>query len=181
MAELPSAARLRGLFAEQFEALAADSFEFGDLLRAVVPKLTVYLVRSIDGGPPLPRARAVLALDGILPDNARPPELSVLLRREVTLDLFEPNQRERIRVAAAELAATGLPQREIAAALDPPATQCAVNHALRIHRLLEAAGLAEPYQFLAAPPTDYAKLHRHRHPRYRFEPLPGHTPFDPGR
>ncbi len=40
--------------------------------------------------------------------------LNDLLTREVTLDLFEPPQRERIRRESAMLAAAGVKQRDIA-------------------------------------------------------------------
>jgi hypothetical protein len=52
----------------------------------------------------------------------------------VTLDLFEPPQRERIRVEAVRLADAGLEQRQIAARLPEPATQAAVWKALALDR-----------------------------------------------
>ena len=45
-----STAALRTMLEEAFATLAAEAFEFGDLLRKVVPGLHVYLVRLCDGG-----------------------------------------------------------------------------------------------------------------------------------
>ncbi|HUR55520.1 MAG TPA: hypothetical protein VMZ71_15400, partial [Gemmataceae bacterium] len=63
--ELPgSVAELREVFEEAFRGLAADSPEFGTLLRQVVTQFRVYLVRLCDGGRPLPHARIPLSLAG---------------------------------------------------------------------------------------------------------------------
>ena len=38
-------------------------------------------------------------------------------------------------------------------------------------------GLTDPYVAVTEPPDDYAKLRRHKHKRYRFEPLEGAGEF----
>jgi site-specific DNA recombinase len=81
---------LRRLFETKAAKLAEDTPEFGDLLRLVVPDIDVYLVRLIDGGHLLPRARVRLTLGGLVPDANRAPGLNEFLTRELTLDLFEP-------------------------------------------------------------------------------------------
>lgn len=178
--ELPrSVAGLRGLFEDSVRDLAADSPEFGRVLRAVVPEFRVYLVRLCDGGHLLPRARATLSLAGVAPDARRAPGVTAFLTRTVTLDLFDPPQRERIRAHAVRLAADGYDQRQVATRLPEPATQAAVSQALALDRRVRELGLAGPYVFVAAPPADYPKLRRHRNPKYRFEPLPGHEPGEP--
>ena len=171
-----SVADLRAAFEAKFRGPAAESPEFGAALREVVPALTVGLVRLCDGGHLLPRARATLSLAGVAPDARRAAGLGDLLTREVTLDLFDPPQRERIRADAVRLAAAGLDQRDIARRLPEPATQAAVSDALALDRRMRESGLDTPYVWVAAPPADYPKLRRHLHPRYRFEPLPGYTP-----
>ncbi len=169
-----SVADLRGMFQEKFQVLAANSLEFGALLQQVVPNFRVHLVRLCDGGHLLPRAQVSLSLAGLVPDTRHVPEMSSLLTRSVTLDLFEAPQRERIRPEAARLAAEGVPQREIARRLAEPATQAAVSQALALDRRMRELGLDTPYVLVTEPPTDYQKLRRHKNPKYRFEPLPDH-------
>ena len=168
------------LFREAFERLAHDSYEFGDLLRKLVPEFHVYLVRLCDGGHPLPRARALLALDGLVPDAQHVPELSQLLRRVVRLDLFVPPQRERIREKAARFAATGLVPGEIVRQITadgkekPSAT--AVQKALALDAKMKSLGLASPYLLLTEPPADYPKLRRHLNNKYQFQRRDGYEP-----
>jgi site-specific DNA recombinase len=165
-----SVADLRRLFEEKASNLAEDTPEFGDLLRLVVPEIHVYLVRLIDGGHLLPRARVRLTLGGLVPDADRAPGLNDLLTRELTLDLFEPPQRKRIRVEAARLAALGHEQRQIARMLPESVTQPAVSNALILDRMMRERNLETPYEFVVEPPKDYGKLRRHENAKYRFEP-----------
>jgi len=167
-----SVAELRALIEAKFRGLARDSPEFGDLLRQVVPEFHVDLVRLCDGGHLLPRARVRLNLAGLVPDARHAPGLERALTRELTVDLFEPPQRERIRVGAVRLTARGLDQRQIAKELS--ATQPAVSKALNLDRLMRAKGLETPYELVAEPPVDYPKLRRHDNPKYRFEPEEGY-------
>lgn len=139
-----SVAELRQEFEMKFRDLAADSPEFGALLRSVVPEFHVYLVRLCDGGHPLPRARATLSLVGVVPDARYAPGVTAFLTRTVTLDLFVAPQRERIRAEAVRLVGTGLEQRRIATQLAEPATQTAVWQALALDRRMKEFGLDTP-------------------------------------
>ena len=112
-----SPAELRQMLESEFERLASDSFEFGDLLRQLVPEFEVYLVRLCDGGNPLPRARVRIDLAGSIEDADRVPGLKDLLTGTHVIDLFDPPQRELIREEAVRLAASGMTHRQIAAAL----------------------------------------------------------------
>jgi hypothetical protein len=109
-----SPASLRKLVKGEFQRLAVTSSEVCDLLRELVPEFHVYLVRMCDGGLPLPRARVRLNLGGSIRDLARVPGLEAALSRTLTLDLFEPPTREKIRLQAVRLQAEGLPLWEIA-------------------------------------------------------------------
>jgi len=170
--ELPgSAAVLRELLEEKFRGLAADSPEFGDLLRLIAPEFDVHLVRLLDGGHLLPRARVKLNLAGMFADARHLPGFEAILSVETTLDLFIPPQRERIRAEAVRLTTQGLDQREVAGRLG--VTQPAVTNALALDRKMRDQGLATPYARVLEPPADYPKLRRHRNPKYRFEPLAG--------
>ncbi|QDT86309.1 hypothetical protein [Gimesia chilikensis] len=173
--DLPkSTLELKGILQHHLEDVDIHSHEFGDLIRELVPEIHVYLVRLIDGGHLLPRAKICLNLAGSIPDAAASTELQQLLSRELTLDLFEPPQRELIRPEAVRLAAAGLEQREIASRLDGNPTQTAVWKALKLHQQMLEQGLTSPYIFLDEPPDDYKKLRRHRNKKYSFQPKPGY-------
>lgn len=173
--QLPaSVIELRQLLEEKFGDLAIDSPEFGDLLRLLVPEYHVQLVRLCDGGHLLPQARIKLDLGGSIPDMKLAPELQELLSRELTLDLFEPPQRERIRLDAVRLSAAGLNARQIAPKLSEKVTATAVQNALALGRRMLELGLETPYVLVREPPDDYPKLRRHKNPRYRFDPLDGY-------
>ncbi len=171
--ELPkSVSQLHQMLEERLAALALDSPEFGELLRQLVPRFHVYLVRLCDGGHLLPRANLTLNLKSLAPDTKYVSGMDALLRRELTLDLFErPPQRERIRVEAVCLVAKGLDQRTIVSYLSEKATVTAVQNALALDRQMKNLDLSTPYLVIQGPPTDYPKLRRHKNPKYRFEPL----------
>ncbi|HUE74538.1 MAG TPA: hypothetical protein VMP01_26965 [Pirellulaceae bacterium] len=127
-----SAAQLRSLLYAEFRRVAINSYEFGELLRELVPEIHVYLVRLFDGGHLLPRAKVRLNLLGSIADAESIPGLRELLDEELTLDLFEPPQREAIRLDAVRLDAGGLDQRQIARELGSKPTQTAVWNALNM-------------------------------------------------
>lgn len=173
---LPTVAEVRALAEEAFGRLVATSQEFGRLLRQLVPKLVVKPYRLVDGGHPVLRAHFTLALATLVPGRL-PPALRGALERPLVVDLFDPPEREAFRVRAMELAANGLKQRDIADELG--ISQAAVQQALALAKCLGQSGLTDAYTPLGAPPEDYAKLRRHRHPRYRFEPLAREEPRQP--
>ena len=173
--QLPeSVNELRVAFEKQAEGLAIESPMFGDLMRQLVPEIHIYLVRLLDGGHLMPRARVKINLAACVSDLLLVPELSELLTRVVTLDLFVPPQRERIREEAVRLAALGMEQREIATRLPERTFQAVVQKALVLDRLMKERGLASTYEVLDEPPLDYPKLRRHKHPRYQFKPIDGY-------
>jgi len=169
-----SVAQLRQEFEDKFRDLALDSPEFGALLQQVVPEFQVYLVRLCDGGHFLPRVRATLSLAGLVPDARHAAAVSSLLTRTVTLDLFSPPQRERIRPEVVRFAAEGIEQRASARRLPESVTQAAVSKAICLDRRMRNLGLESPYVVLTEPPADYLKLRRHQNAKYRFEPLQGY-------
>lgn len=167
---VPSVADLRARAEQAFATLAATSQEFGRLLRQLIPRIVVYPYRLCDGGHPVLRARFTLRLASLLPPAPDQQALAAALERELMVDLFDPPKREAYRTRVAELTQTGLPQRIIAGELGitlPP-----VQRAMALQRRMEKMGTTDPYLPLTAPPDDYARLCRHLHPRYRFDPLP---------
>ena len=175
--ELPeSPAELMGLFREQFADLAVDSCEFADLLREIVTSCHVYLVRLVDGGDLEPRARVTLNLGALATDIAGVTALQQQLIRQVTIDVFEAPQRERIRPEVIRLATEhpGWTQRQIAAAIAEKPEQTAVSRAIQLHQKMLDLGLTSPYVLVPEPPSDHGRLRRHKHPRYEFRPLEGY-------
>jgi site-specific DNA recombinase len=170
-----SVTELRYVFEEEFRKFAIDSPEFGMLMRQLVPDFYVYLVRLCDGGHLLPRAKVRLTLDGITPDARHVPVISDLLTRELTLDLFLPPQRERIREEAVRLASE-FTHREIAQRISEKPTATAVQNALALDQLMKARGLDTPYELVLTPPDDYPKQRRHKNSKYKFTPIEGYTP-----
>ncbi len=113
----------------------------------MAPEIFVYLVRLVDGGHLLPRARVKLQLGGVVPDVQHVPELAGLLTRDLTLDLFEkPPHRERIREEAVRLASQNphWTQRQIASALAEKPTTTVVQQALAMDRRMRELGLESP-------------------------------------
>lgn len=171
---------LRQMLQDEFAGAAHDSHEFADLLRKVCPDVFVHLVRLCDGGHFLPRARVWVTLDGIMPDAALIPGLDGLLRREVTFDLFELTQRERIRSDAVQWKVTGLGPKAIAAKIAETTverpTATAVQNALALDARMKTLGLFSPLINVLEPPDDYTKLRRHKNGKYKFTPLVGYIP-----
>jgi DNA invertase Pin-like site-specific DNA recombinase len=165
---LPTVAEVKALAEEAFGQLALTSPECGRLLRRLIPTIVVKPYRLRDGGHPVLRAHFTLALTPLVPGGL-PPALQGALQRTLVVDLFDPPEREAYRERVMELAASGLKQRDIGYELG--ISQAAVQHALALAQGLRQSGASDPYVPLAEPPEDYKKLRRHRHPRYRFEPL----------
>ena len=84
-------------------------------MRLLVPKFSVYLVRLCDGGHLLPRAKVEINLAAQFPDVDHVTGLRELFTRELTIDLFEPPQREEIRIEAVRFSNDGikLPRHEL--------------------------------------------------------------------
>jgi hypothetical protein len=79
-----------------------------------------------------------------------------LLRTKVVREMSDPNRSHK--------------QRDVAAAVGT--SQPIVQKILKLERLMAEAGSNGPYEQLLEPPEEYRRLRRHKHPRYRFEPLP---------
>jgi DNA invertase Pin-like site-specific DNA recombinase len=164
---VPSAAEVRRLAAKAFGTLSVTSQEFGRLLRRLTSRITVHPHRLCDCAKTVLRARFTLDLASLLP-AANLGGLAGVLRRSLVVDLFEAPQREVYREPVLELTANGLQQRDIAYELG--ITQAAVQRAVALGRQMQTLQISDPYLLLTAPPDD-DRLCRHRHPRYRFEPL----------
>jgi DNA invertase Pin-like site-specific DNA recombinase len=170
-AVLPTIESIRQKATESIERLAVTSPEFGRLMHRLLPSVKVCPYRLCDGGAVVLRAKLVLDLAPLANLIGTQSEATKLLRRELTVDLFDPPQRVRFRQQVISLRADGLTERQIAKLLKITVT--AAQKAAALHRTMEARSLGDPYVLLTEPPADCTKLRRHLHPRYHLEPLDG--------
>ena len=170
--KLPPIDELKCLAREALGELAAESAEYGRLMERLVPSLCVYPYRIIDEGKVVLRAAMQLDIGALVPALAELPSVGDHLRRGLVVDLFEPPQRERYRAEIWRLSHSEpkLQERTIAAQLG--VTQPVVQRAKKLQRQLDALGRPDAYLPLYEPPVN-GRLHRHKHPRYGFSPLPG--------
>jgi hypothetical protein len=168
---LPAMPEIKEEMRRVLETLPADP-RLCERLRELVPTLEVVPVRLCDGGAVVLRARVVLDLVPLVPEACRVGELGDVLRRELTVDLFDPPQREEFRQRVMALRAQGLTEREAAARLKIRVS--AAQKAAALQRLMDERGLTDPYEPVTSPPADCTRMRRHLHERYRFDPLPGY-------
>jgi len=177
---IPSAAEIMEVTENAFQDLALDSFEFAKRMREMTGKIYVYPFRLCEGAPFVLRAKLKLHLAALLPDKRVREALEKPLQRVLKIDLFTMPQRvalrERILAGRQECDPSGRKKTEREVARSLGITVTAAQRASALDRLMTEQGLTDPYILLLEPPMDYPKFRRHLHPRYRFEPLPGHVP-----
>ena len=167
---LPPVAEIKRLARELMATRAAALPEFNRIMKRLVPSIKVFPYRLCDGGAVVLRAKLVIDLTALVTNSSICGEMGGILRRQRTVDLFEPPQREKFRKQVVALRKTGLTERKIAAQLRLTVT--ATQKAAALQWIMDQRGLTDPYVQVTEPPDDCTKLRRHLHPRYRFEPLP---------
>lgn len=169
--ELPSMEEVRRLVNATFDELAATSQEFARWMKLLIPSFEVLPVRGRYCGLPAPRAYITLCLTNLVPADvaAAAPEL---MTHELVVDLFVPPKPLRHRTEVVARSRARMKQRDIAVELKLHLPE--VQRALAIERKMTEEGVTDPYEVMEGPSDDYARLRRHRHNRYRFEPLPGY-------
>jgi len=168
---IPAIDEVKRIASESLGSLAAESDEFSRLMRSMIPRIVVYPHRLCDGGKIVLRARFRLQLSQLLPGDRTRELLRQPLERVLTVDLFDPPQRELHRRRILELRASGMTEKEAAKARS--ITTTAAQRAAALQRRMDGLGLTYPYLAVNKPPDDYGMLRRHKHRRYRFEPLDG--------
>lgn len=170
--KIPEAPLLRQMAIDAMKGLAVDNPEFNRLMAKLVPRITVFPYRMIDDGAMVLRAEVDLQL---APFVSVHPEIvddcRTLLQRRIIVDLFDPPQREKHRIEIVRLRAGGMTEQKAADQLG--ITRTAAQRAVRLQRQMDRLGITDPYIRMHAPPDNTAKNKRHRHSRFRFEPLPG--------
>jgi hypothetical protein len=172
--KLPPIDELKQLASQAIERLAGSDPEFGRAMLRLIERLEVVPVRLLDGGALFLRAKVKLNLAAFL---SRPHQAVVgdTLKRTLTVDLFDSPQRAAFRKEVVALRASGMTEREVAAKLCLTIT--AAQRAMSLHRLMIERGVNDPYELVTAPPVDSVRIRRHKHPRYRFEPLDGYPSY----
>lgn len=167
--ELPSMDDIRKAAEELFTTFVPEDQEAARLLRRLIPKMAVTPVRLCDDGAVVARVKLTLNLVALSSSGHTAAELGEAMTCELTVDLFDDPQRAAYRERVVSLQAEGLTHRQIAAQLK--LTLPAVQRAINLDRRMKELGITDPYIPVLKPPPDCTKLRRHRHPRYRFEPL----------
>ena len=169
---LPAVNELRQRAVAALKGLAVEDPETCRLLRLLIPDLQIVPYQVCDGSDLVARAEFTLTLTSLLPPVLAGDSSAAVFTRQLVIDLCQPSQRVIYHQAAADLQARGLKEREIGERLG--IAQSAVQRALRINRLMKSRGLTEPFIRLTELPEITNRLRRHRHPRFRFEPLDGY-------
>ena len=168
--DLPPIGELKARARASVGSLVLDDPEFGRVMRVLVPELVIYPFKDIDSGRVVARARLAIDLAGLLPPGLAADAVG-LIRTVVWVDLFDPPERVA-RMAEVVARRPEFPNlRALARALDTHLPT--VQRALKLHRMLQARGLAQPYELLTEPPAQRTQFRRHLHRRFRFEPLDG--------
>jgi site-specific DNA recombinase len=110
-------------------------------------------------------------LANLLNDKSAAAVLCRPLETVVEIDLFDPPQREAFRKQVVAGRASGKTERQLANELG--ITQPAVQKSIKLQHVIDKLSITDPYVPVTQPPDDMKKLRRHKHPDYRFEPLPG--------
>lgn len=165
----PPIEELKRLAREEIGRMAFDDAAFGRLMHLLVPRIEVFPHRLLDGGSIMLRGKLTVNLSSLI--GAVGDHLGSLIVHELTIDLFDPPQRVAYRERVVAMRGQGMTERATARELGlttPAAQQAAV-----LDRRMREAGVEDPYRPLVAPPEGDGKFRRHKHARYRFEPLVG--------
>ena len=154
--------QIEPLLDESLNAVADSSFEFADLMRRIITEFVIQPVQALD--PPMvrPRGKLTLRLSGLNDDcAARSSDADDV---HVVLDLFEAPKHIRYldQIVAAKRREPKLSLKKLAALLPDAISYMAVKRALDYARLMESAGVTDPYRELLQPPANASRWERRR-------------------
>lgn len=164
--EIPSMAELKALAREALVDIDRGDPEFQAVMRRMIPRLVVFPYKLCDGGHIVPRVRFRWNAAGLLSDPRQCELLAKLTEKLITVDVFTPPAR--VLALPHVLAHADLSKPEFEAKLG--IRQHTVKQARKLLDVMKELGTTDPYVPLLMPPDVHLK--RHKHPRYRFEPLP---------
>jgi len=167
--KMPSMQEIKAMVLKNMQSLAKNSQEFGRLLRQLIDRIVVLPFQHCDGGSPVLRAYFELNLASLLPHIPGMESLLSALKKSMVVDLFDMPQREAFRIEATALIASKKNQREVAKILG--ITPTAVQRSQALDKKMKELGITDPYIQLNEPPPENSKIKRHKHPRYKFNPI----------
>jgi hypothetical protein len=167
--KMPSIEEIKTMVLQNMQSLAKNSQEFGRLLRQLIDRIVVLPFQHCDGGSPVLRAYFELNLASLLPHIPGMESLLPALKKSMVVDLFDMPQREAFRTEATALIASKKNQREVAKILG--ITPTAVQRSQALDKKMKELGITDPYIQLNEPPPENSKIKRHKHPRYKFNPI----------
>ena len=167
--KMPSIEEIKTMVLQNMQSLAKNSQEFGRLLRQLIDRIVVLPFQHCDGGSPVLRAYFELNLASLLPHIPGMESLLSALKKSMVVDLFDMPQREAFRIEATALIASKKNQREVAKILG--ITPTAVQRSQALDKKMKELGITDPYIQLNEPPPENSKIKRHKHPRYKFNPI----------
>jgi site-specific DNA recombinase len=147
-----------GQIEQVLQHLVASSYEFADLLRRAFPEIRIYPVQALDTPQVRPRAKLVFRPSAFLAAAERgAPAPSPDQDVQLLIDLFEPPVHIKYlpKCLAAKQANPKLSLRKMAAQLG--ANYMTIKRALAYARLMEKAGVTDPYRELEAEPTEASR------------------------
>ena len=169
--QVPTPEQVRTLADEEFGRLSVESDEFARLMRRLIPQIYVFPVQLI-GGSAIGLCASFVVFGSELCESAAaiPPAVKRHLESRICINLFDPPQREQYREDVVRMRASGMREQEVADRLH--ITKTAAQYAAALQRTMDANGIADPWQPVTEPPSN-GRMKRHRHKRYKFEPLEG--------
>jgi site-specific DNA recombinase len=166
---LPTVAAAREQIISTFADLARDSVEFRNQMFRLIGRIKVFPIRFLNEGILGLRAQFSLKLHELLPESSRTDQVVAHLSCEMSVDLIKLPQKARYMHEIAQMRSSGMSTAEIAEALG--ITKTVVGWSTKLYRQMQQMGLTDPIIVLTEPPKG-ARLRRHKHLRYRFDPLP---------
>ena len=167
--EIPGVDELKAMAREVLRTNTPFTWEFNAAMRRLIPRLVVFPFRLMDSPRVVLRGQFRLFLGDLVSDERTRNAIRDSLEKTVCINLFDPPQREQFREDVVRLRKSGVPQAVVAGELGITVT--AAQRAAALQRMLDEAGMVDPYLPVREPSADLSKLRRHLHPRYEFRPL----------
>jgi site-specific DNA recombinase len=167
--EVPPIEELKSLATESLCDLSSESWEFCRVMQRLAPRMVVFPHQLCDGGRVVLRARLRLNVAGMIPEERLRAAVHASLEQTLEVNLFDPPQQEEFRERVVELRKSQT-ERTVAETLGITIT--AAQRAYQLQNMMDQLSIVDPYLPVDAPSDDASRLNRHKHQRYRFEPLP---------
>jgi hypothetical protein len=171
--KIPEISELKVLADKAFADINFESEEFWHLMRGLVSDIYAFpYIMAIPPSTPVLRISFKFNLLNLIPgQNTGAADLK-LCERSLLIDAFEPPQRIAHLHQVVEMRhRTGQTFDQIGKMIGISGT--AAQNAYETHTKLQQLGLTDPYVPLMTPFEGTTKYNRHKHERFRFDPLPG--------